>query len=64
MMEHFGYLLAAYSIIFVAIFGYVWFIRARQKRVEDALRELTARINEIGSYASGERGGAARSSRP
>lgn len=46
-MDHFGYLLAAYSIIFVAIFLYVIFIRSRQRRLELELRSLEARLREL-----------------
>ena len=43
-MEHFTYLLAAYSVIFVAIFLYVTFIRTRQTRLESTLRAMEAKL--------------------
>jgi CcmD family protein len=46
-MEHFGYLFAAYSIIFVAIFLYVLFIWQRQSRLEAELRAMEARLRAL-----------------
>lgn len=46
-MEHFGYLAAAYSIIFVIIFAYVIFIRGRQRRVEEELSTLDRKIEAL-----------------
>ena len=43
-MEHFGYLFAAYSIIFAAIFLYVIFIWRRQAALEVELHALEARL--------------------
>jgi len=43
-MEHFGYLFAAYSIIFVVIFLYVMFICRRQAALDAELRTLEARM--------------------
>ena len=43
-MEHLGYLFAAYSIIFVAIFLYVVFIWRRQAALDAELRALEARM--------------------
>jgi CcmD family protein len=43
-MEHFGYLFAAYSIVFVAIVLYVMFIWRRQAALEAELRALEARL--------------------
>ena len=43
-MENFGYLLAAYSIIFVAMFLYVLFIWRRQAALDAELRALEARL--------------------
>jgi CcmD family protein len=43
-MEHFGYLFAAYSIIFVVIFLYVMFIWRRQAALDAELRTLEARM--------------------
>ena len=46
-MEHFGYLFAAYSIIFAAIVGYVIFIWRRQAALEAELRTLEARLGAL-----------------
>lgn len=43
-MEHFGYLFAAYSIIFAVIFLYVVFIWRRQAALDAELRTLEARM--------------------
>ena len=43
-MEHFGYLFAAYSIIFAVIFLYVLFIWRRQSALDAELRTLEARM--------------------
>ena len=43
-MEHLGYLFAAYSIIFVAIFLYVVFIWRRQAALDAELRALEAQM--------------------
>ena len=57
-MEHFGYLFAAYSIIFAAIFIYVVFIWRRQValdaelgRLETALKALADKKEENGARA-------------
>jgi CcmD family protein len=44
MGAHFGYLFAAYSIIFVAMFLYVMFIWRRQAALDAELRTLEARV--------------------
>jgi CcmD family protein len=53
-MEHFGYLFAAYSIIFTVIFLYVVFIWRRQAAMDVELRALEARMATLaeGSRAS------------
>ena len=43
-MEHFGYLFAAYSIIFTVMFLYVVFIWRRQAALDAELRALEARM--------------------
>jgi CcmD family protein len=43
-MENFGYLFAAYSIIFAVIFLYVVFIWRRQAALDAELRTLEARM--------------------
>ena len=43
-MEHFGYLFAAYSIIFAVIFLYVMFIWRRQSALDAELRALEAQM--------------------
>jgi CcmD family protein len=46
-MEHFGFLFAAYSIIFAAIFLYVIFIWRRQSALDAELRALEAKLAEV-----------------
>jgi CcmD family protein len=46
-MDNFGYLFAAYSIIFVVILLYVVFIWRRQALLEVELRVLEARLKEV-----------------
>ena len=57
-MENFGYLFAAYSIIFAVIFLYVVFIWRRQAALDAELRTLEARMaaltNESTASASTE----------
>jgi CcmD family protein len=51
-MEHFGYLFAAYSIIFAAIFLYVVFIWRRQARLEAEVRAMEERLKALKSAAA------------
>jgi CcmD family protein len=46
-MENLGYLFAAYSIIFVAIFLYVVFIWRRQAALDAELRALETRMASL-----------------
>jgi CcmD family protein len=46
-MDNFGYLFAAYSIIFAVILLYVVFIWRRQALLEVELRVLEARLKEV-----------------
>jgi CcmD family protein len=46
-MDHFGYLFAAYSIIFAAIFLYVLFIWRRQSALDLELKALEARLDGL-----------------
>ncbi|MGH7916497.1 MAG: CcmD family protein [Candidatus Binataceae bacterium] len=46
-MNFLGYLCAAYSIIFLAIFLYVVFIWRRQARLQAELRTLEARLRDV-----------------
>jgi len=46
-MDHFGYLFAAYSIIFIAIFLYVAFIWRRQALLQSELDALEKRLRAI-----------------
>jgi CcmD family protein len=48
-MEHFGYLLAAYSLIFGGIFLYVVFIWRRQVALDEELRALEAQMQSLKS---------------
>jgi CcmD family protein len=60
-MENFGYLLAAYSIIFAVIFLYVMFIWRRQTRLEADVRTLEARLQELHDALAARSGGSSRS---
>jgi CcmD family protein len=55
-MENLGYLFAAYSVIFGAIFLYVLFIWRRQTALDAELRSLEARMAALSeeSIATGE----------
>jgi CcmD family protein len=46
-MHNFGYLFAAYTIIFAVIFLYVIFIWRRQSRLEIELRAMEARLKDV-----------------
>jgi CcmD family protein len=46
-MDNFGYLFAAYTIIFAVIFLYVVFIWRRQSRLEIELRAMEVRLKEV-----------------
>jgi CcmD family protein len=50
-MENLGYLFAAYSIIFVAIFLYVLFIWRRQAVLDAELRTLEAQMAALAGEA-------------
>ena len=51
-MEHFEYLFAAYSIIFVVIFAYVVFVWRRQARLESELRAMEVRLKNLRTLSS------------
>ena len=46
-MHNFGYLFAAYTIIFAVIFLYVIFIWRRQSRLEVELLAMEARLKDV-----------------
>jgi CcmD family protein len=46
-MENFGYLFAAYTIIFIAIFLYVLFLWRRQSQLESELRAMESRLKNV-----------------
>jgi len=46
-MEHFGFLCAAYSIIFAVIFLYVVFIGRRQRRLEAQISAAELQLKEL-----------------
>ena len=46
-MHNFGYLFAAYTIIFAVIFLYVVFIWRRQTRLEIELHTMEARLKDV-----------------
>lgn len=50
-MEHFGFLWAAYSIIFAVIFLYVLFIWRRQGRIESTIGVLEAKLAALDAAA-------------
>lgn len=50
-MEHFGYLFAAYSIIFAVIFLYVVFIWRRQIALDAEVARLEARLRALAERA-------------
>ncbi|HLI79390.1 MAG TPA: CcmD family protein [Candidatus Binataceae bacterium] len=46
-MEHFDYLFAAYSIIFLVIFGYVIFMWRQQARLEVEIHAMEERLKNL-----------------
>jgi CcmD family protein len=52
-MENFGFLFAAYTIIFAAIFLYVIFIWRCQARLERELRAMEARLDAVRTQLAG-----------
>jgi CcmD family protein len=50
-MDNLSYLFAAYTIIFVVIFGYVLFIWRRQVALEAELRAMEARMKALDEAA-------------
>ena len=54
-MEHFGFLCAAYSLIFAAIFLYVVFIGRRQRRLEAQISAAEVQLKEITERLSSSR---------
>jgi CcmD family protein len=46
-MENLGYLVAAYTIIFAAIFLYIVFLWRRQARLNDEVRAIEAKLEEL-----------------
>jgi len=45
-MENFGYLLAAFTIIWAGLFGYVFILSQRQKRLRREIDLLKAALRE------------------
>jgi CcmD family protein len=45
-MENFGYLLAAFIIIWVAVFAYVFSLSQKQKRLRREIDQLKATLQE------------------
>jgi CcmD family protein len=62
-MEHFGYLFAAYSIIFAVIFIYVVFIWRRQLALDAELGRLEAGLRALAEKKE-ERGAEGREDAP
>jgi CcmD family protein len=54
-MDNLTYLFAAYTIIFVVIFGYVLFVWRRQAALEAEMRALEARMRAL-DQSAGARG--------
>jgi CcmD family protein len=54
-MENFGYLFAAYTIIFAVIFLYVIFLWRRQRRLEREVAALEARLADLAGKAAKSR---------
>jgi CcmD family protein len=46
-MENLSYLVVAYSIIFTVIFLYVVFLWRRQARLNDEVRAIEVKLNEL-----------------
>lgn len=51
-MEHFDYLFAGYTIIFLVIFAYVVFIWRRQARLETEIRAMEERLKHLKTPAA------------
>jgi len=47
-MENAGYLLAAFSIVWAAVFGYIFILLHRQKRLRQEIDTLKAVLREKG----------------
>jgi len=45
-MENLGYLLAAYTIIWVIVFGYVFFMQRKQRRLQQQIDALRKSLDE------------------
>jgi CcmD family protein len=54
-MDHLGYLFAAYSAIFIAIFLYVVFLWRRQAHLEAELKTLEAKLAQSDRAATRSR---------
>ncbi|HTT74448.1 MAG TPA: CcmD family protein [Candidatus Binataceae bacterium] len=46
-MENLGYLAVAYAIIFAVIFLYVMFLWRRQRRLDNEMRAIEAKLEEL-----------------
>jgi CcmD family protein len=45
-MENLGYLLAAYTVIWAVVFGYILYLRGKQRRLQRQLELLEKNLNE------------------
>ncbi len=45
-MENLGYLLAAYTIIWAVVFGYVLFMQRKQKRLQRQIKLLQESVDK------------------
>ena len=61
-MENLGYLAAAYTVIFAVIFLYVLFLWRRQSRLNDEMRALENKIEELRANLAREDSSTTRSS--
>ncbi len=43
-MENLGFLLAAFIIVWLGLFGYIWFIAGRQRRLSRDVEALKAEM--------------------
>ncbi|HVN64894.1 MAG TPA: CcmD family protein [Candidatus Binataceae bacterium] len=53
-MENFGYLFAAYTAIFAAIFGYIVFLWRRQAALDAEIRAIETRLGALKDGLAGE----------
>ena len=47
-MENLGYLFAAYSVVWLVLFGYIYLLYTRQQKLKQELDALSGRLNTPG----------------